>query len=96
MVKEGAYHHPVVLFTKYNMGAYKTVPVVNIPPVRFIGGPTKQVRSGNIQVSYDPEILVAMITTLSVPVEESLSGTGMRSIKVLIYMVCGVKSRHPG
>ena len=40
MVKERADHQPVVLFTNENMGADKTVPVVIIPPVRFIGGPT--------------------------------------------------------
>ena len=39
MVKKGADHQPVVLFTKDNMDAYKPVPVLNIPPVRFIGGP---------------------------------------------------------
>ena len=42
MVKEGLDHLPVVLFTKDNMYAYKPVPMVNLPPVRFIGGPTKQ------------------------------------------------------
>ena len=39
MVKEGVDHHAVVLFTKENMDSDKPVPVVNIPPVRFIGGP---------------------------------------------------------
>ena len=31
------------------MDAYKTVPGVNITPVRFIVGPTNQGRKGNIQ-----------------------------------------------
>ena len=56
MVKEGAYHQPVVIFTKENMDADKFVPVVNILPVRFIGGPTRQVRTGSIQGSWDIEI----------------------------------------
>ena len=41
MLKERAYHLPVVLFTKYNMDADKPVPVVNLPTVWFIGGLTR-------------------------------------------------------
>ena len=41
MVKEGAERLPVVLFTEESIDADKTVPVVNLPPMRFIGGPTK-------------------------------------------------------
>ena len=37
MVKERADHLPVVLFTKENIDADKPVPVVNIPPMSFIG-----------------------------------------------------------
>ena len=47
-VKEVAYNISVVIFTKESMDADKYVPVVNVPPVRFIGGPTKQVRIGKI------------------------------------------------
>ena len=54
MVKEGADHQPVVLFTKENMGAEKSVPVVIIPPVRFIVGTTRHGITGNIQGSWDP------------------------------------------
>ena len=39
MVKEVADHHPVVLFTKENIDSDEPVPVVNLPLVRFIGGP---------------------------------------------------------
>ena len=42
MEREGAEHQPGVLFTKENMDADKPIPVVNIPPVSFIGGPTSQ------------------------------------------------------
>ena len=38
MVKEGADHQPVVIFTKENTDEDKPVPVENLPPVRFIGG----------------------------------------------------------
>ena len=49
MAKEGAYHLSVVLFLKENMDADKPFPVVNIIPVKFIGGPQKQGRSGIIK-----------------------------------------------
>ena len=49
MIKEGADHLSVVIFTKYNMESDKPVPVLNLPPVRFLGVPSKQVRTGNIQ-----------------------------------------------
>ena len=44
LVKERVYHIIVVLFTIEIMDADKPVLVVNIPPVRFICGATKQVR----------------------------------------------------
>ena len=49
MVKAVADRQPVVLFKKYNMDADKPDPVVNIPPARFIGCPSNQGRTGNIQ-----------------------------------------------
>ena len=51
VVKEREEHLPVVLFTKYNMGADKPVPVVILPPVSFIGCPTIHGRTGSIQGS---------------------------------------------
>ena len=42
MLKERADHNAVVLFTKYNMDSDKPVPVVNLPDVRFICGPSNQ------------------------------------------------------
>ena len=44
----------MVLFTKGNTYADKPVPVVNLPPVRFIGDPSKQGITGNIQGAWDP------------------------------------------
>ena len=92
MVKEGVDHRPVVIFAKENMDSYKPVTVVNISHVRFIGGPTSQVIIGNKQVVWDPEISVAVITTVGVPVEEAFSGIGMNSRKVVFRMECNVKS----
>ena len=43
--------------------------MVNIPPVRFIGGPTNQLRTGNIQGDWDTDISVAVIITLGVPAD---------------------------
>ena len=52
MVKEIADRQPVVVFTKDNMDADKSVPVVIIPTVRFIGGPTMRGITGSIQGSW--------------------------------------------
>ena len=49
----------MVLFTKDNTDTDKPVPVVNLPPVRFICGPPKQERTGNIQGAWDPNILIS-------------------------------------
>ena len=38
----------MVIFTKENTDADKPVPVVIIPPARFIGGPKSQGRTGSI------------------------------------------------
>ena len=38
LVKEVTDHLPVSIFVKYHMDAEKPVPVVNLPPVIFIGG----------------------------------------------------------
>ena len=59
----------VVLLEKESMDSDKSVSVVNIPPFRFIDGLTKQVRTGNIQVAWDPEIFLAVIATVGVPME---------------------------
>ena len=70
------------------MGANKPVPVVIIPPVRLIGVPKNHGRIGSMQGSWDPEILVSVINTLGIPVEEDLSGIGMEIINVVIHMEC--------
>ena len=48
MANERAEHLPVVIFTKEIIDVDKPVPVVNILPVRFIGVPISQERTGNI------------------------------------------------
>ena len=86
MVKEGSYHQPVVLFTKENMNVDKPFPVVNLPPVRFIGGPSKQGITVNIQGVWEPDISVVVVTSVGVPVEEVLSDIGMNSKRAVIHL----------
>ena len=68
MVKEGSYHQPVVIFTKESMDADEPVTVVNIPPVRYIRGPSKQGITGNMQGALDPDRSVAVVTSIGIPV----------------------------
>ena len=70
------------------MDADKPVPMVNIKIVRFIGGPQSQVRTGRIQGSWEPEISVAVITTVGEKVEGDLYDIVMKSRNVVIYMEC--------
>ena len=86
MVKEGAEHQPLVIFTKENMDSDKPVLVVNIPPVGFIVGPSKQVITGNIQGYWDPYRSVAVVTAVGVPVQEELSYIGMNSKREVIHL----------
>ena len=86
MVKEGEDHQKVVLFTKDNTDADKPVIVVNLPPVSFIGGTSKQGRTGNIQGAWDPYRLLAVTTAMGVPVEEAISDIGMNSRRVVVYL----------
>ena len=88
MVKERADHQPVVTFTNENMGAYKPVPVVIIPPVRFIGCPARKGRTVSIQGSWDPERSVAVITTVGIPMEGALADIGMETRNLVIHMEC--------
>ena len=66
------------------MDEEKTIIVGNIPPFRFFGGPKKQGITGNIQVSLDPEILVVVVTKVSVPMQEALYDIGVNIRKVMI------------
>ena len=63
----------MVLFTKENVGADKPVKVVNLPPVRFVCCPSKQVINGNTQIVWDTDRSVAVVTAIGVPVEEALA-----------------------
>ena len=78
----------MVLFTKEGMDADKPFPLVNIPPVGFIGVPKNKGGTCNIQGYWDPEILVYVITTEGVPVEEALADIGMNYIVVMIRLDC--------
>ena len=54
--------------------------VENIPPMRLIGGTTNK------------EILVAVINTVGLPVEEALDDIGMKSKKVGIHTECDIEA----
>ena len=84
---------PLVLLKIESMYSDKSVPVANVPLVIFIGGPTNQRRTGNIQGAWDPEILVAVITMVGVPVEEALVDIVMNSRKVMIHLECERKEK---
>ena len=66
----------------------KLVPVTSLPPVRFISGPKKQGRTGNIQKAWDPDRSASVVTDVGVPVEESLSNIGMntRSASFIMWL----------
>ena len=78
----------MVLFTKCNVDTDKPVLVVVLSPLRFIGGPTRQGRTGGIQGSWYPERSLSLITMVGVPVEYSLADIGMRTRKLVICMEC--------
>ena len=88
MIKEGADHKPVVLFTKYNMYVDKPVPVENFPPVRLIGVPSNQGITCYIQGAWDLDISAALVIAVGVTVEEALAGIGMNSRREVIHLEC--------
>ena len=76
----------MVIFTKENMDSDKPVPVVILPPVRFIGGTSNQVRTVNIKGAWDPDRSVAVVTAVGVPVQEELSDIGINSKRSVIHL----------
>ena len=68
------------------MDADKPVPVVNLPAVRFIGGHTKQVITGNIQGSWDADRSISVVAAVGIPVEESFSDIGMNARRAVIRL----------
>ena len=66
----------------------KPVPVVNIPPVRIIAGPSKQGIIGNIKGEWDEDRSVAVVKDIGVPVEEALADIGMNTRRAVINLKC--------
>ena len=62
--------------------------MIILPPVMFIGGPTRKGRTGIIQVFWDPEILVSVITMVGIPVEEDLADIVIKTRNMVIHMEC--------
>ena len=58
----------------------------NIPPLKLVGEPTKQVIQVKIQRSWHPNILVAVVTDVGVPVEDALLDIGMDARRVIIRL----------
>ena len=82
----------MILFTKESMDEDKPVPVINILPVNFTGGPINQGITGNTKVTRDQEISVSVITMVVVPVEEDFYGIIIKYRKVSICMECDGKA----
>ena len=70
------------------MDADKPVPVVDIIPTRYIGGPSKRGRTGNIQGSWDPHVSIPVVMTLGVPVVEALFDIVMNYRRAVISLEC--------
>ena len=70
------------------MDTEKLIPVVNLPPMRFLGSPTMNITTGNIKGAWYTKILVSVTTTVGAPVEVALADIGMKSQKVVIHMEC--------
>ena len=70
------------------MDVDKPVPVVNIPSMRFIYGPTRQGIKGTIQGAWYTEKLVAVITIVGAPVEEDYDDIEIKDRKLVIHMEC--------
>ena len=77
-------HQTVVIFTKESLDANKPISVVNIPPLKFSGVPTRQVIKGNIQGARDTDRSVAVVTEVGTPVEEAFLGITMNSRRAVI------------
>ena len=72
-------HQTVVLFTKEIVDVDKSILVGNIPPLKFLSGPKKEVITGHMQGAWEPDRSVAVVMALSVPVEEYLPYIGINS-----------------
>ena len=54
--------------------------------MKVIVFPTRKERTDNIQEAWDPEILVSVITTVGVPVDEALSDIVMNARIEVIHL----------
>ena len=82
-------HLPFGIFTKDIVETGKSITLVNIPSLNFLGVPKKYVIIGNIKVDRYPKLLAVVINTVGVPVEYSLSDIVMNFIKLVIHIECG-------
>ena len=80
------HHLPVLIFTNDSMDIYKPIPVGSFPPLRSFGGHKNQGITGNIQVKRNPDISVAVVKAVGIPVEEALADIGMNTKKAVIHL----------
>ena len=66
-------HLPFGIFTKDIVETGKSITLVNIPSLNFLGVPKKYVIIGNIKVAWDEDRSVAVVKDIGVPVEEALA-----------------------
>ena len=80
------YHQTMLLFTKDIVNAYKLISVRNIPPLRFVVVPKKQVIVGIIQRAWNSEICVAVVVDVGVPVEGVFLDIRINSRRLVIHL----------
>ena len=87
-MEKGKNNPQLLIFTKYSMAEGKLTLVGNIPALKFVGRPTNYRRTGNVKGSCDPEILVEVVMTVVISVEEYLAYIGMNNRKVVVNLGC--------
>ena len=64
-----AYNQIVLLFNKESLVEYNPSTIGNILLLEFSGGGTNKLRTGNMQVHWNPERSLAVLTDVGVPVD---------------------------
>ena len=70
------------------MYADKSIFVVFLPPLKFVGVSTNQGRTGKIQGSWDLDRSVAVLTAVGVPVDYVFLDIGVNVRRAVICLEC--------
>ena len=73
------YHQTGVLLSKETLYTDKPILVVNLQPLKFVGGTVNQGRTGKIKGYWDPDISVAVVIVVGVRVADFLYGIIMNA-----------------